>query len=206
MIVVVDYGLGNLGSIENMLVKIGARVKISSQASDIVAARKLILPGVGSFDKGVAKLRELGLMDLLQARVIEEKTPILGICLGMQLFTKGSEEGNLPGLGWIDAETVRFRFEGELANLRIPHMGWNTIEVRQEGSILDDINEEPRFYFVHGYHVQCRNQANILATTRYGITVHSAIIRGNIIGTQFHPEKSHKYGMKVLKNFVNKLP
>ena len=198
--------MGNLGSIENMLRKIGAEVKVSSGKSDMLSARKIILPGVGAFDKGMTRLRELGLVEVLEERVIGGKVPILGICLGMQLFTKGSEEGILPGLGWIDAETVRFRFEGELTNLKIPHMGWNTIEVRQPGSILDDINEEPRFYFVHSYHVQCVNQANILATTRYGIPFHSAIIRGNIIGTQFHPEKSHKYGMKVLQNFVNISP
>jgi len=206
LIVVVDYGMGNLGSIENMLVKIGARVKVSSQAPDIAAARKLILPGVGSFDNGVTKLRELGLVDLLQARVVGDRVPILGICLGMQLFTKGSEEGSLPGLGWIDAEVVRFRFEGELANYKVPHMGWNSIDVRQRGSILDDIYEEPRFYFVHSYHVRCSYPANVLATTHYGITFHSAVIRENIVGTQFHPEKSHKYGMKVLQNFDKMLP
>jgi glutamine amidotransferase len=123
----------------------------------------------------------------------------------MQLFTKGSEEGNLPGLGWIDSEVVRFRFEGELSNLKIPHMGWNSIDIRQRGSILDDIYEEPRFYFVHSYHVRCNNPTNILATTHYGITFHSAVIRENIVGTQFHPEKSHKYGMKVLQNFAKML-
>jgi glutamine amidotransferase len=161
---------------------------------------------VGSFDNGVTKLRELGLVDLLQARVVGDRIPILGICLGMQLFTKGSEEGSLPGLGWIDAEAVRFRFEGELSNFKIPHMGWNSIDVRKGGSILDDIYEEPRFYFVHSYHVRCSDPANVLATTHYGITFHSAVIRENIVGTQFHPEKSHKYGMKVLQNFVKMLP
>ena len=206
MIVIIDYGMGNIGSIENMLVKIGARVKVSSQVSDIVAARKLILPGVGAFDNGITKLRELGLVDLLQARVVGDRVPILGICLGMQLFTKGSEEGSLPGLGWIEAEVVRFRFEGEQANLKVPHMGWNSIDVRQRGSILDNIYEEPRFYFVHSYHVRCSDPTNVLATTHYGITFHSAVIKENIVGTQFHPEKSHKYGMKVLQNFVKMLP
>ncbi len=206
MIFVIDYGMGNLGSIENMLRKIGARVKISSDPSDLKAARKLILPGVGAFDNAVEKLRRLGLMDLLQERVIGAGVPILGICLGMQLFTKGSEEGRLPGLGWIDAETVRFCFEGEQSRLRIPHMGWNTIEVRRRGSILDALYEEPRFYFVHSYHVRCSDQGNVLATTRYGISFHSAVIKENIIGMQFHPEKSHKYGMQVLKNFAEMSP
>jgi glutamine amidotransferase len=121
----------------------------------------------------------------------------------MQLLSLRSEEGELPGLGWIDAETVRFAFEGGNATLKIPHMGWNTIEVRRSSPILDDRHEESRFYFVHSYHVRCADEANVLATTRYGIVFHAAVIRGNIMGTQFHPEKSHKFGLKLLKNFTN---
>lgn len=206
MIVIIDYGMGNLGSIENMLRKIGAQVKVSSDVADINIAGKLILPGVGAFDNGMTKLRELGIEDVLQKRVIGAGVPVLGICLGMQLFTKGSEEGSLPGLGWIDAKTVRFCFEGETSDLRIPHMGWNTVEVTQRGSILDSIYIDPRFYFVHSYHVNCADPANVLATTRYGVKFHSAVIKGNIVGTQFHPEKSHKYGLKVLRNFTEMSP
>lgn len=202
MIIVIDYGMGNLGSIENMLRKIGANVKVSSEPADISAAKKLILPGVGSFDNGMNNLKERGLLDVLNEQVLCQNTPILGICLGMQLFTGSSEEGTQPGLGWIDAKTVRFSFPEEMAHLRVPHMGWNTIEVQQGGSILENLIDEPRFYFVHSYHVRCSSQANVLATTRYGYDFHSAVIKGNIIGTQFHPEKSHKYGLRVLQNFV----
>lgn len=202
MIIVIDYGMGNLGSIENMLKKIGANVKVSSVPSEIYEAKKLILPGVGSFDNGMTKLKERGLLEVLNKRVIYQKVPILGICLGMQLFTNRSEEGRQPGLGWIDAETVRFSFQEKLAHLRVPHMGWNTVEIQHEGSILDKYYDEPRFYFVHSYHVRCNNQANVLATTRYGFEFHSAVVNGNIIGTQFHPEKSHKFGLKVLQNFA----
>lgn len=194
--------MGNLGSIDNMLKKIGVEVKISSELADIASATKLILPGVGSFDNGMNNLRELGLLDVLKEQVLCQNTPILGICLGMQLFTGSSEEGTQPGLGWIDAETVRFSFPDEMAHLRVPHMGWNTIDVKYKGSILDDLYDEPRFYFVHSYHVRCSRQANVLATARYGYDFHSAVIKGNIIGTQFHPEKSHKYGLRVLQNFV----
>jgi glutamine amidotransferase len=206
MIVIIDYGVGNPGSIENMLRKIGTQVKVSSNAADINAADKLILPGVGAFDYGMTKLHELGIEDILQKRVIGAGVPVLGICLGMQLFTRGSEEGSLPGLGWIDAETVRFCFERETSELRIPHMGWNTVEVTQGGSILDSLYEDPRFYFVHSYHVRCADPANVLSTTRYGIKFHSAVVKGNIVGTQFHPEKSHKYGLKVLRNFAEMSP
>jgi glutamine amidotransferase len=202
MIVIVDYGMGNLGSIENMLKKIGVPVRISANASDISSAEKLILPGVGSFDRGMANLHERGLVPLLNAKVMEEKTPILGICLGMQLFTKQSEEGASPGLGWIDAQTVRFKFDRETSALKVPHMGWNTIEVQRAGSILDNLFEEPRFYFVHSYFVHCNDPVNVLATTCYGTSFHSAIMSRNIVGTQFHPEKSHKYGLRVLQNFA----
>jgi imidazole glycerol-phosphate synthase subunit HisH len=206
MIVIVDYGMGNLGSILNMLKRIGAEAMISGRAADIESAGKLILPGVGAFDNGMRNLAERGLIDVLNRVVLEQKKPILGICLGVQLFTSRSEEGTLPGLGWIDAETIRFRFDGDNAGLKIPHMGWNTIEVRRQDSILAPLPEEPRFYFVHSYHVRCRNASDVLAVTRYGIEFHSAVMRENIVGTQFHPEKSHRYGMQVLRNFAEVRP
>ena len=202
MIVIIDYGMGNLGSILNMLRRINAEAMISGAAADIQRADKLILPGVGAFDNGMRNLAELGLTAVLNRRVLDEKTPILGICLGVQLFTNRSEEGTLPGLGWIDAETIRFRFDGENHRLKIPHMGWNAIEVKRPQSILAPLPDEPRFYFVHSYHVRCRDEANVLAVTRYGIEFHSAIVRENVVGTQFHPEKSHRFGMQVLRNFA----
>jgi glutamine amidotransferase len=202
MIVIIDYGMCNVGSIKNMLSKIGADSVITSDPRVIKTADKLILPGVGAFDNAMINLDRLGLIEILNSMVLEKKTPILGICLGMQIFSKRSEEGALPGLGWIDAKTIRFKFDPSSANLKIPHMGWNTIVIKKQGSILDNVEDESRFYFVHSFHVRCADESNILATTTYGITFHSAIIKDNIIGTQFHPEKSHKFGMNMLRNFA----
>lgn len=203
MIAIVDYGMGNLGSIHNMLNRIGAPSVITSDPRRIESADRLILPGVGAFDHAMQSLNRLGLVSVLSDRVLDRKVPIIGICLGMQLLSLRSEEGEQPGLGWIDAETVRFKFEEENSALKIPHMGWNTIEVRLPSPILDDRYEESRFYFVHSYHVRCANDENVLATARYGIAFHAAVIRRNILGTQFHPEKSHKFGLKLLENFSN---
>src|SRR5262249_23555878 len=143
-----------------------------------------------------------GILSVLNDKVIQQKTPILGICLGMQLLSCRSEEGVLPGLGWIDAETIRFRFPVDKPQLRLPHMGWNTIQVSRASPILDDRFDKSRFYFVHSYHVRCRHDETVLAVTDYGIEFHSAIMHENIIGTQFHPEKSHKFGVRLLQNFA----
>jgi len=202
MIAIVDYEMGNPGSIRNMLERLGAASIITSDAQAIEAAERIILPGVGAFDHAMQSLHRLGLEPVLRSKVLDRKTPILGICLGMQLFSARSEEGTLPGLGWIDAETVRFRFEGPDASLRIPHMGWDAIEVRQSSPILDDRYDDSRFYFVHSYHVRCRDERNVLAVTRYGLPFHAAVIQDNILGVQFHPEKSHKFGLRLLRNFA----
>ncbi len=202
MIVIIDYGIGNLGAVSNMLRKIGAEVIVSSSITDIEDADKLILPGVGAFDNGMRRLKELGFDQVLSRKVLNEKTPILGICLGMQLFTKRSEEGDFPGLGWIDGETVRFRFEDDQRNLKVPHIGWNTVTMDKSSCMFDGIQEEPRFYFVHSYHVVCNNQKDVLTRTTYGYEFVSAIQTDNIIGVQFHPEKSHKFGLQLLKNFI----
>jgi glutamine amidotransferase len=202
VIVVIDYGMGNLGSIANMFKKVGLKATVTSDPTVIEQAAKLVLPGVGAFDNGMAKLHELGLIPVLNVKVLQDKTPILGLCLGMQLFTRSSEEGALPGLGWLDAETVRFKFDQSQAGLKIPHMGWNTIQVRQPGPVFDGIDAEPRFYFVHSYHVVCRCDRDVLATTHYGYEFASAVGRENIVGMQFHPEKSHKFGMQVFRNLA----
>lgn len=202
MIVIVDYGMGNLGSIQNMLRKVGAEAKISAEAEDIERADKLILPGVGAFDTGMLQLRQRGLIELLNRKALEEKTPILGVCLGMQLMGKASEEGRLAGLGWLDAECIRFRFEAETSRLKIPHMGWNTVSIQREGTLFKDMPPEPRFYFVHSYHLVLREAGDVLATTEHGYAFVSAVQRGNIMAVQFHPEKSHKFGMRLYKNFV----
>ncbi len=203
MIIIIDYGMGNLGSILNMLKKIGTSAKISGETTDILTAEKLILPGVGAFDHGMAHLSERGLIPLLNKRVLEESCPILGICLGMQLFSRRSEEGELPGLGWVEAETRRFRFNGEIGHLKIPHMGWNEVRSSGQHHLFAGFNNPPRFYFVHAYHVCCDSPQDILATSFYGYEFTAAVGKGNIMGTQFHPEKSLHYGMHLLRNFAN---
>ncbi len=202
VIVIIDYGMGNLGSIVNMLKKVGSRAVISSDREEIRRADKLILPGVGAFDAGMQRLTELQLIDILQEKATVEKIPVLGVCLGMQLLTRCSEEGQLPGLGWIDGETIRFRFDPKAENLKIPHMGWNTINQQKPNRLLAEMYPDPRFYFVHSYHVTCRSPEDVLATTNYGYDFVSMIEQGNILGAQFHPEKSHKFGMRLLKNFA----
>lgn len=201
MITIIDYGMGNLGSILNMLRKIGADAVISSSITDIEKADKLILPGVGAFDAGMRNLAHLNLIQTLKYKVLEKKTPILGICLGMQLMTEKSEEGNFSGLGWFKAETKRFSFNGG-NNLKIPHMGWNYLSVVRENNLFRQMAETARFYFVHSYHAVCRDPADVIASTFYGYDFVSSVNRDNIYGVQFHPEKSHKYGMKVLRNFA----
>lgn len=204
MIVIVDYGIGNVGSILNMLKKIGAPpAKVSATVKDIEQADKLILPGVGAFDTGMYHLRETGLIPLLNEKVLKAKTPTLGVCLGMQLMTKLSEEGELAGLGWFDAETIRFRFDPMQTKLKIPHMGWNTIKINKEGTLFKDMYSDARFYFVHGYHVVSHNSDDVLTMTEYGYDFVSAIQHKHIMAAQFHPEKSHKFGMKLYKNFVD---
>jgi len=202
MITIVDYGVGNLGSIANMLKKVGTKAEASSNLDVLRKADKLILPGVGAFDAGMRKLRESGLIPVLNELVLEKKIPVLGLCLGMQLMTQKSEEGTEAGLGWFDAETVRFHFPPEQAHLKIPHMGWNTIASRHSHPLFTDFEEEARFYFVHSYHIVCHDKDITLAETDYGYSFPSILRKDNIMGAQFHPEKSHKFGKKLLRNFT----
>lgn len=202
MIIIVDYGLGNLRSILHKLERIGTPAMITSEAGEIAKAQKLILPGVGAFDKGMFNLKEYGLIPILNQKVLVEKTPILGICLGMQLFCKCSEEGTTEGLGWLDAECRKFKFGEENAHLKVPHMGWNTLTIKREHFLLKDMPPDAAFYFVHTFYVVCNEEHDILAQTRYGFDFTSVIQRNNIWGTQFHPEKSHKSGIQLLKNFA----
>lgn len=198
MIVVVDYGMGNLGSIANMIKKVGHKCIISSDLEEIKKATKLILPGVGSFDNGMKNLNKLGIIELLNQKILIEKTPILGICLGMQLMTKSSEEGNLSGLGWVDAKTNKFLSD----TLKVPHMGWNIIKHQKRSKLFDEMESEKRFYFVHSYCVSCNDKKDILTNTNYTQDFVSSFEKKNILGVQFHPEKSHKFGMSLIKNFV----
>jgi glutamine amidotransferase len=200
MIVIIDYGIGNLASVLNMFKKIGVKdVVVSGDKEVIYKADKLLLPGVGAFDAGMTNLENSGFIPVLNKKVLEDKTPILGICLGMQLLTKKSEEGIKPGLGWIDAETVKFDLDPAL-KLKVPHMGWNYINVVRENKLLTK-EEKSRFYFVHSYYVKCLNQDQSIATSNFGFDFTCAVNKENIYGTQFHPEKSLKFGMKVLENF-----
>lgn len=202
MIVVIDYGMSNIGSVLNMLRKVGAEARSSSDPKVIALADKLILPGVGAFDNGIEGLKQRGLIEILNKKVLHHRTPIFGICLGLQLFSRKSEEGNLPGLGWLEADTIRFQFKGSSNDLKIPHMGWNEITIKRENPLLSGFEDVARFYFVHSYHVVCQHTEDELARSHYGIDFTAAVCHENIMGTQFHPEKSHKFGLKVMSNFV----
>ncbi len=205
MVIIVDYGMGNVNSIANMAKKIGVVADLTADVDKIMAAEKLILPGVGAFDNAMQKLNELNLVDVLQEKVVDLKTPLLGICLGMQLLAIQSEEGTLPGLGWIKGKVVRFNFDEtniEDQNLKIPHMGWNTVKANDYTDLFADFDSQPRFYFVHSYHFQVEETDVTLAKTHYGYDFVCAVRKDNIFGTQFHPEKSHKFGKKLLENFL----
>lgn len=201
-IVIVDYGMGNLHSVFYKIKKLNADVAICSDKKVMESALKIILPGVGHFAAGMKKINNLGLRDVLDRKALVEKIPIMGICLGMQLLTNFSEEGNVEGLGWIKAVTRRFD-KDKMEGLKIPHMGWNTIiKKNDQAGILNGTDEESFFYFVHSYNVKCENDDNVLCKTTYGIEFDSGIVKENIFGFQFHPEKSHDSGLQLLKNFV----
>lgn len=204
MIVILDYGMGNSGSILNMLRKIGCQATITNKKKDILLADGIIMPGVGAFDSGMKALQDLDLVDVLNEKVVEGSTPFLGICLGMQLLFKSSCEGGMGGLGWINGTVQKFNFSSckDSNKLKIPHMGWNSVSVKGYQSIFKDLIVESRFYFVHSYYVNCVSSKDILATTDYGGIFTCAVHSGNIYGVQFHPEKSHRFGMTMLKNFL----
>lgn len=199
MITIIDYGMGNLGSIANMIKYLGYESEVTSDITKIESAEKLILPGVGHFDKAMKNINSLGLYDVIINKSLN--TQMLGICLGMQIMCNSSEEGKEKGLGLIDAEVIKFNFI-ENHKLKIPHMGWNLIKVIKDDKLFEEMKSEPRFYFVHSYYVQCKNNEDVLTTSNYGINFHSAFARNNIYGVQFHPEKSHKFGMKIFDNFA----
>ena len=202
---IIDYGCGNIGSVVNMLKHIGVPAKLISQASDIEKAEKLILPGVGKWDAGVRSLHNTGVLAALEARVKIDKIPILGICLGMQLLLDSSEEGTLPGLGWIGGSVRAFNFsdlDSPSRTLAVPHMGWNAVTAAKKSRLTESFDEKSKFYFVHSYYADVTNSADILVQSQYGHAFTSGVQKENIYGLQFHPEKSHKHGMNVMKSFA----
>lgn len=201
MLVIVDYGMGNLFSVKNMIKYLGHDSTISGDKQVISQADRLILPGVGNFGSAMQIIRESGMQDILNQKVLVDKVPILGICLGMQLLTEYSEEGDCKGLGWIPGDVTRFRFPDE-KEYKVPHMGWDYIHMEHDSELMRDVVQDSRYYFVHSYYVTCKNRANAIATTEYGVKFDSIIQKDNVVGTQFHPEKSHKFGMKILQNFL----
>jgi imidazole glycerol-phosphate synthase subunit HisH len=206
MIKIIDYSMGNIGSIVNMFKRIDVEVSRATTINDIRMANKLILPGVGAFDQGMENLRRMGIVEALNEEVLERRKPILGLCLGMQLFSRGSEEGQSAGLGWIDAYTVRFRPSEIHYDLKVPHMGWNVLYPCKTHPILADLNPRSRFYFVHSFHVKCNDRSDVLAQSYYGEEFDAGLARGSIIGLQFHPEKSLKWGMAILRRFAEDAP
>jgi glutamine amidotransferase len=204
MISIVNYGIGNIGSVANMLRHLGQQSVFASTVEDIEAATALILPGVGAFDFAMETLRQKQFVEPLRHQALVRKVPMLGICLGMQLLANGSEEGDSEGLGLIDATFVKFAFPPE-SGLKVPHMGWNALRVVRDNPLIDRTEAEQRFYFVHSYHARVGETPDVIATADHGGEFVAAYGRDNIYGVQFHPEKSHKFGMALLKNFATRL-
>jgi glutamine amidotransferase len=200
-ILIANYGIGNLGSIVNMFKKVGGKAEICDDPLRIAEAEKLVLPGVGAFDHGMRGLQDSGLRESLEEAVLRRGTPVLGVCLGMQLMLEASEEGNMRGLGWIAGRATRFS-GGSGGYPRVPHMGWNSVRPVRDNSLLPLGEAAQRFYFVHSYKVECADPQDLLAVTDYGGEFCAALARGNIYGVQFHPEKSHAYGMAMFKRFL----
>ena len=199
--VIIDYGMGNLYSIFKKLNRLNTEVSIGKNSESIKKADKFILPGVGHFGKAMDHLKQLNLIDSLNEAVLIEKKPILGICLGMQLMTKSSEEGNAKGFGWFDAEVVKFNSKNPY-KYKVPHMGWNNINIRKSSNLMTNIYDNDEFYFVHSYHAISNNK-DVLTTTNYESNFVSAIEKENIFGVQYHPEKSHDAGQTLLTNFID---
>tara|TARA_B100001540_G_C15784093_1_gene632408 strand:+ start:521 stop:1147 length:627 start_codon:yes stop_codon:yes gene_type:complete len=203
-ITLIDYNIGNINSIFRILVKLGFDVNVASDYSGIKDAEKLILPGVGHFERAVENLNKLNLWEIINRKVLIEKIPILGICLGMQLMCKNSEEGKSNGFGWFDANIIRFNIPNN-KKFKIPHIGWNSVKIKKDNCLTGKLDNENEFYFVHSYHLLCNDKNDVLAETKYDYYFPSIIKKDNIMGTQFHPEKSHHFGEIILRNFGNSI-
>jgi len=201
VIAIIDYGSGNINAIKNIYRKNNIACKFATKAQDLVGATKIILPGVGAFDSAMSNLNRSGMREALDSAVLEDKLPVLGVCVGMHIMTLNSEEGELAGLGWINAEVKLLDVERIAQKPKIPHMGWNSIETPTEHPLFNGIDKELGFYFLHSYYVHCQRQHDIMATAQYGKQFHCAFNRENIFGVQFHPEKSHSNGIDLFNNF-----
>jgi imidazole glycerol-phosphate synthase subunit HisH len=207
MIKIIDYGMGNTASMLNMIRKVGGQAEVCAIPSELNSATAIILPGVGSFDNAMTKLENYGFLVALRSKVIKEKTPFLGVCLGMQLLFEKSEEGKLPGLKWVEGNVKRFDFSDIQfkERLKAPHMGWNVVTPKTHEGLFSGLENEARFYFIHSYHVNCSNPLDILATANYGYEFTCSVRHHNIWGVQFHPEKSHQFGIQFFKNFLKEI-
>lgn len=201
-VVVVNFGAANVGSVASALRRLHVDPIVTQARGDVLSASRLILPGVGSFDAAMANLHKLDLVGPLTDAVIGTGTPVLGICLGMQLFAASSEEGDMDGLGWIPGQVCRLPTAGRDGPLRLPHLGWSSLVPTKASTILSPVETDARYYFAHSYHFACADPRDVLTTTTYGIDFASSIERGGILGTQFHPEKSHDAGRRLLREFL----
>lgn len=201
MISVIDYGVCNLGSMLNMLHKVGAQAELISTPAEVERAEKIVLPGVGAFDNGIAALRDRGLAEPLRKKALNDRVPLLGVCLGMQMLGRRSEEGSMNGLDLVDAEVRRFRLPPG-SGLKVPHMGWSLLVPHRDSALLHTLDERSRFYFCHSYRMFCNDPDDILATANHGGDFVAMVQRENVYGVQFHPEKSHRFGMSLLHNFA----
>ncbi len=200
-VAIIDYGLGNHFSVQKKMNRLGYDVFTTNEIDIIQQSDKIILPGVGHFGKAMENLHQLNLIETLNEEVLEKNKPILGICLGMQLMASHSEEGNTEGLNWFDATVEKFKISDQL-KYKVPHTGWNQVNIAKKSNLLHNINNLSEFYFVHAYHFNCKDETDVLCRTDYESNFVSAVEHNNIFGVQFHPEKSHNVGMQLLKNFV----
>lgn len=202
MITIIDYGSGNISAIANIYERLNVKYKIAKEPSDVLGAEKLFLPGVGAFDETISKLDETGFRAVLDKEVLENKIPIMGICVGMQILAERSDEGTLPGLGYIKGHVKKFDYKLLLEKPFLPHLGWNSIEQKKTCKLFNEIDNEIGFYFLHTYYFECEDKSDVLTTTVYGKSFASAVNHNNVFGIQFHPEKSHQNGIKLLHNFA----
>jgi glutamine amidotransferase len=203
MITIVDYGLGNISAFANVYNKLNISIEIATNKEQLSNASKVILPGVGAFDHAMQQLDQSGMRETLDELILGKKLPVIGICVGMQMLAGSSEEGKLPGLGWIDGEVKKFGEGISDYNMLLPHMGWNDVRPLSKNNLFRDFDDDPSFYFLHSFYFHCHKEEDILAQTDYGDQFTCAVNSGNIYGVQFHPEKSHQHGIQLLKNFAN---